>query len=246
MFRRDRRDAESRGSGILSRSENLTDAPRLVTCRRKVFFGTHHDDPTEFMNARRPGALQPLGNGGRAHAAGAQRDGQPDAGLGARLSGEGVRRYSPSGWRTRGLVVSIGVAEPPFQVRLLAHATTPLPDRDNKRQSEDQDPRASCRDADAAVREKKTEIDGIAGSGGKCPWPRSTRRAGWFVGNGVAAWEKLRTPAAKSARPIRISEPPMIQWTRGRCLERRTAKAAGDPRRDQPEQRQGRAGSVAR
>src|SRR5215468_10902658 len=38
-------------------------------------------------------------------------------------------------------------------------------------------------------------------------------RVGLFVGTGVPAQEKLRIPAAVSARPVRISEPPMIQWT---------------------------------
>jgi hypothetical protein len=42
----------------------------------------------------------------------------------------------------------------------------------------------------------------------------TSARAGWFVGTGVAAREKSRTPAAKSARPMRSREPAMIRWTR--------------------------------
>src|SRR5712692_10293886 len=61
-----------------------------------------------------------------------------------------------------GLEVPIGVAEPPFQVRLLARDDA-VADRDCQRQREDQGPRASCGYADAAVDEKHAEIDGIAG-----------------------------------------------------------------------------------
>src|ERR671919_2516083 len=61
-----------------------------------------------------------------------------------------------------GLVVPIGVAEPPFQIRLLARDDA-VADRDCQRQREDQGPRAFCGYADAAVEEKHAEIDGIAG-----------------------------------------------------------------------------------
>src|SRR5262245_29247800 len=60
-----------------------------------------------------------------------------------------------------GLVVPIGVAEPPFQVRFLARDDA-VADRDCQRQREDQGPRASCGYTDAAVDEKHAEIDGIA------------------------------------------------------------------------------------
>src|SRR5262245_49297722 len=60
-----------------------------------------------------------------------------------------------------GLVVAIGVAEAPLQVRLLARDDAPA-DRDYQRQRQDQDPRALCGYADAAVDEKHAEIDGIA------------------------------------------------------------------------------------
>src|SRR5215207_2375685 len=42
----------------------------------------------------------------------------------------------------------------------------------------------------------------------------TSARVGSFVGTGVAAREKLRIPAAASARPTRITEPAIIQWTR--------------------------------
>ena len=42
----------------------------------------------------------------------------------------------------------------------------------------------------------------------------TSARAGRFVGTGVPAREKLRIPAAASAKPMRIREPAMIQWTR--------------------------------
>src|ERR671918_977055 len=42
----------------------------------------------------------------------------------------------------------------------------------------------------------------------------TSARVGLIERTGVPAREKLRIPAAASARPIRISEPPMIQWTR--------------------------------
>src|SRR5262245_49398944 len=61
-----------------------------------------------------------------------------------------------------GLVIPIGIVEPPFQVRLLARDDA-VADRDCQRQREDQDPWASCGYTDAAVDEKEAEIDGIAG-----------------------------------------------------------------------------------
>src|SRR4029453_10780724 len=61
-----------------------------------------------------------------------------------------------------GLVVPIGIAEAPFQIRLLApdHAVA---DREGQGQRQDQGPRASRGCADAPVDEKQAEIDGIAG-----------------------------------------------------------------------------------
>src|SRR5688572_25417633 len=56
-----------------------------------------------------------------------------------------------------GLVIPIGIAEAPFQVRLLArnHA---IADRDGERQPEDLGPRTLCGYTDAAVDQKHPEI----------------------------------------------------------------------------------------
>src|SRR5215813_14253335 len=70
-----------------------------------------------------------------------------------------VRRLHPPAHA--GLVVAIGIAEPLFQVRLLARHNA-VADHYCERQSEDQDPRAAYDYADAAVDEKHAEIDGIA------------------------------------------------------------------------------------
>src|SRR5262245_34573250 len=59
------------------------------------------------------------------------------------------------------LVIAVGVAEPPFQVRLLARNDA-IADRDGKRHREDQGPRAARRYANAAIDDKQAEIDGIA------------------------------------------------------------------------------------
>src|SRR5688500_7526116 len=61
----------------------------------------------------------------------------------------------------RGLVVPIGAAEPPIQLRLFArdHSVT---DRDRQKQREHEHPRAAGAEADADVAETHTEINGIA------------------------------------------------------------------------------------
>src|SRR5262245_8769539 len=70
-----------------------------------------------------------------------------------------VRRLQPAAHA--GLIVPIGSAEAPIQIRLLTrdHAVA---DRNRQRQREDQCPRASLGHADPAVDEKQAEIDGIA------------------------------------------------------------------------------------
>src|SRR4029453_18320914 len=74
-----------------------------------------------------------------------------------------------------GLVVAIGVAEAPLQVGLLARDDAQA-DRDGQRQRQDQDPRALCGYADAAVEEKHAEIDGIAGPAVNAGRHQRTRR----------------------------------------------------------------------
>src|SRR5262245_15614091 len=70
-----------------------------------------------------------------------------------------ARRLKPPAYA--GLVRAIGLAEPPFQVRLLARNDA-VADRDRQRQGEDQGPRAARGHAQAPVDEKQAEVDGIA------------------------------------------------------------------------------------
>src|ERR1700730_4560942 len=59
-------------------------------------------------------------------------------------------------------VVTVGVAEASLEICLLARHDA-VADHDCQRKIEGQDPRALCRDAEAAEHKKKAEIDGIAG-----------------------------------------------------------------------------------
>src|SRR5215813_8768872 len=65
-----------------------------------------------------------------------------------------------------GLVVPIGVAEPPLQIRLLARDDA-VADRDCQRQGEDQCPRTSCGYADAARRWRRHDTDRGGPKGGE-------------------------------------------------------------------------------
>src|SRR5262245_6222131 len=75
------------------------------------------------------------------------------------------------------LVIAIGVAEPPFQVRLLARYDAAA-DRNGQRQCQDQGPRAARGHGDAGVHEKQTQVDGIAAPAVN---PGRDQRAGGLV-----------------------------------------------------------------